>query len=315
MRAFYDVGDLSSYDTFVARVKLALGSQRDFGELLIQRRGLGFCADDTEHAPVSFDSNYSFCFHAVKGVEKALESLTGCLDLVLECSEPQTSCKGNMDSIRGTMLRQFQPTRPGLGQVNDIEDCWPHCSQEIPSSVWKKIAKGLASYSGCWHCYYSDPVLLAFDMFSIGSRSVVARLEKFKSLIAFGLSIRLYFHFKSQPKTPARWARHQFQSAGYTMTITPSITRGKPIYKAMLWFPGRNFRTSNPARPRNFYRLERTRPGHWGMLHGSVRDSIAPKKILVLQLLGECCFNFWCPNCEGFYLQHGPRTQENKCSH
>jgi len=149
MRAFYAVGEMSSYDTFVARVKLALGSQRDFGELLIQRRGLGFCADDTEHAPVSFDSNYSFCFHAVKGVEKALESLTGCLDLVLECSEPQTSCKGNMDSIRGTMLRQFQPTRPGLGQVNDIEDCWPHCSQEIPSSVWKKIAKGLASYSGC----------------------------------------------------------------------------------------------------------------------------------------------------------------------
>ena len=151
MRAFYAVGEMSSYDIFVARVKLALGSQRDFGELLIQRRGLGFCADDTEHAPVSFDSNYSFCFHAVKGVEKALESLTGCLDLVLECSEPQTSCKGNMDSIRGTMLRQFQPTRPGLGQVNDIEDCWPHCSQEIPSSVWKKIAKGLASYSGCWH--------------------------------------------------------------------------------------------------------------------------------------------------------------------
>ena len=150
VKAFNASFSMNSYDAFVSRTKLALGPQRNFGNLLIQRRGLGFCADDTA-APVFFDSKYSFCYHAIKGVDKALESLTGCLDLILECSQPPTRCQKNKDLALGEVLRGFHPERPALGQINDIKDCWPRCSQDVPPSIWKKIARNLGKYAGCWN--------------------------------------------------------------------------------------------------------------------------------------------------------------------
>lgn len=147
VKAFNASFSMNSYDAFVSRTKLALGPQRNFGNLLIQRRGLGFCADDTA-APVFFDSKYSFCYHAIKGVDKALESLTGCLDLILECSQPPTCCQKNEDLALGEVLRGFHPERPALGQINDIKDCWPRCSQDVPPSIWKKIARNLGKYAG-----------------------------------------------------------------------------------------------------------------------------------------------------------------------
>jgi len=148
VKAFNASFSMNSYDAFVSRTKLALGPNRNFGNLLIQRRGLGFCADDTA-APVFFDSKYSFCYHAIKGVDKALESLTGCLDLILECSQPPTHCQKNKDLALGEVLREFHPERPALGQINDIKDCWPRCSQDVPPSIWKKISRNLAKYAGC----------------------------------------------------------------------------------------------------------------------------------------------------------------------
>jgi len=148
VKAFNASFSMNSYDAFVSRTKLALGPKRNFGNLLIQRRGLGFCADDTA-APVFFDSKYSFCYHAIKGVDKALESLTGCLDLILECSQPPTRCQKNKDLALGEVLRGFHPERPALGQINDIKDCWPRCSQDVPPSIWKKIARNLGKYAGC----------------------------------------------------------------------------------------------------------------------------------------------------------------------
>ena len=148
LKAFNASFTMNSYDAFVSRAKLALGPTRNFGKLLIQRRGLGFCGDDTA-SPVFFDSKYSFCYHAIKGVEKALESLTGCLDLILECSQPPTACQKNKDLALGEVLRGFHPERPALGQINDIRDCWPRCSQDVPPSIWKTISRNLAKYAGC----------------------------------------------------------------------------------------------------------------------------------------------------------------------
>ena len=147
VKAFKAVFTIHKYDAFVSRAKLALGPNRNFGKLLIQRRGLGFCADDV--APVFFDSKHSFCFHAIKSVDKALESLTRCLDLILRCSQPPTHCEKNKDYSLGEKLRGFHPERPALGQINDIKDCWPDCSQDISSSMWKTISTNLVNYAGC----------------------------------------------------------------------------------------------------------------------------------------------------------------------
>lgn len=33
--------------------------------------------------------------------------------------------------------------RGGLGNVNDIAECWPNCTANIPEDVWTRMAKGL----------------------------------------------------------------------------------------------------------------------------------------------------------------------------
>ena len=147
VKAFKASFSMNNYDAFVSRAKLALGPTRNFGKLLIQRRGLGFCTDDV--SPVFFDLNYSFCYHAIKSVEKALESLTRCLDLILQCSQPPTHCQKNKDLALGEKLHGFYPQHPALGQINDIRDCWPRCSQNVPPLIWKNISRNLAKYVGC----------------------------------------------------------------------------------------------------------------------------------------------------------------------
>lgn len=135
--------DLKSYDRFVARVKLALGPRRVYDEMLIQRRGLGFCSDDV--TPI-FHSQLYFCHHAVKWRHQLLRVSNGdekCLERSLECRQSFSECVSSDEKKLQSLLRGFRSNRAGLGKMNDIATCWPDCPANIPEDLWKRMAQGL----------------------------------------------------------------------------------------------------------------------------------------------------------------------------
>ncbi|CAK9001659.1 unnamed protein product [Durusdinium trenchii] len=143
LQAWYNSKDIQTYDHFVARFKMALGRRRKFDQLLILRRGLGFCADDV--TPV-FKSQHYLCYHAVKSRAQLVKEANGnetCVNQSLQCLLSFGDCVASNETKLQHALRAKEFQRAGLGGLNDIATCWPDCPRNLPESQWTRMAKGL----------------------------------------------------------------------------------------------------------------------------------------------------------------------------
>merc|ERR1712048_98954 len=147
-------GDLVSYDKVIANVKLVLGQRRIFKHVRVLRRGMAFCID--AYVVKLFYSHGDLsarflCLHGTKDHlsvikkygPKCFHSAKHCGSSLHDCAEKNTVT----DEDLMTDMRSFSPERLGLGGVNDISDCWPHCPPEIPGPVWETLKNGLSIYS------------------------------------------------------------------------------------------------------------------------------------------------------------------------
>lgn len=161
MSSYLKSHDIASYDRYVASVKLALGPKRTFNNVLILRRGHGFCVDDLWDGVTSLNEMTDLkdapfvCMHGGEAEKKAdalvqsigdecISSLHECKSSVLSCKKAGAPTRSLREAIAATSVE-----RMGLGQVNDVAACWPHCSSDLSSAEWQQLEKGLQSNAFC----------------------------------------------------------------------------------------------------------------------------------------------------------------------
>eukprot|EP00928_Gymnodinium_smaydae_P058817 TRINITY_DN42029_c0_g1_i1.p1 TRINITY_DN42029_c0_g1~~TRINITY_DN42029_c0_g1_i1.p1 ORF type:complete len:337 (-),score=27.48 TRINITY_DN42029_c0_g1_i1:44-1054(-) len=150
------------YDRYVAAVKLALGSKRSFKRLHLFRRGHAFCVDDdigsTSLAKLSKGSHTDrfLCVHGPKAKVDLLKEVgPTCVSEVMQCTASLLTCtKPPRDSEElKRAIRNAQPQRLALGQVNDVADCWPDCPVDLTQETWASLRKSLQSAVDCEATY------------------------------------------------------------------------------------------------------------------------------------------------------------------
>mmetsp|Transcript_125986 Transcript_125986/g.306103 ORF Transcript_125986/g.306103 Transcript_125986/m.306103 type:complete len:500 (-) Transcript_125986:46-1545(-) len=151
---------MSAYDRFLAAAKLALGPKRMFRDVLIQRRGQGFCIDNDMYEGKADLYTHSegiasryLCIHGAKRRELLVQSVgEACVAAVEQCKSSLMSCSGKQqphipDLV--SLVRKMAPLRLPLGQQNDVGDCWPDCPVDIPDEQWRQLKKGLTLNAQC----------------------------------------------------------------------------------------------------------------------------------------------------------------------
>ena len=165
---FRAIRNRQTYDRYIATARYILGPRRRFGNLVLLRRGQGFCMDMSEMAGALSDAVsgpedpqhpqhfHFFCFKTHVAIAPQ-EIDAACLAKVSICEEWISSCmlKPTMSESTATeKIRSYRPQRMGLGMVNDIGSCWPTCGPDVPTDVWRNLELGLHFNAKCpnGHC-------------------------------------------------------------------------------------------------------------------------------------------------------------------
>jgi len=158
-RTWRESRDIATYDRYVAAAKLALGRRRSFKDVLIQRRGQGFCIDEDVYGGAvrvatlrEEPARRYLCLHGEKGRTQLVEQVGAacvrdverCQSSFLACREPQEPPESMERAVRA-----MRPDRLGLGQLNDVGACWPNCPVDIPEEQWPQLREGLTRNARC----------------------------------------------------------------------------------------------------------------------------------------------------------------------
>ncbi|CAE7481497.1 PP5 [Symbiodinium natans] len=141
---YHDAQDTASHDRYVAAAKFVLGPRRSFRNLVILRRGLGFCVEASFPVNLSEASILGRRFLCVQAPDIVEELDPQCLETVFRCEAWLADCLGTAETDQDLphSFRNYQPQRMGLGMVNDIEDCWPDCPADVSASAWAEMKTG-----------------------------------------------------------------------------------------------------------------------------------------------------------------------------
>eukprot|EP00927_Polykrikos_kofoidii_P009244 TRINITY_DN13842_c0_g2_i1.p1 TRINITY_DN13842_c0_g2~~TRINITY_DN13842_c0_g2_i1.p1 ORF type:complete len:444 (-),score=41.13 TRINITY_DN13842_c0_g2_i1:56-1387(-) len=146
--------EVSEYDRFVAGAKLAIGRRRNFSNVLILRRAHGFCIDDDVHDGATHVIEFGggpaaryLCVHGLKHTPGDIRNVVGhtCVQSVEHCYSSLLTCqKPWVDpSLLMPVILHVPLSRKGLGEVNDVGECWPSCPTDLSRATWKQLRRGL----------------------------------------------------------------------------------------------------------------------------------------------------------------------------